>query len=63
MNVVPVYGEGFALPAYGDYKVAKAYRLWCMGLSTEADAILWPNNRRLVVDWWKLDAKMQEKRK
>lgn len=63
MNVVPVYGEGSMLPAYGDYAIAKAERLWLLGYSTDADCLLWPKNRKLVADWWKLDAKMQEKRK
>ena len=62
MNVVPVYGEGFALPAVGDYAIAKAERLWLLGYSTDADCLLWPKQRKLVADWWKLDAKMQERK-
>ena len=62
MRVARVYGEGFNLPAYGDYSIVKAERLLALGWTTDADVVLWPKNRKLVADWWKLDAKMQERK-
>ena len=48
-------------PPFGDFAVDRAVKLICMNLSTNADAIVWPRNRALVVDWYKLDAKKQER--
>lgn len=61
MKVYRLYGEGAFLPELSDAAVEKAYKLWCMHLYTEQDALVWPKNRKLVVDWYKLDAAMEKR--
>jgi hypothetical protein len=61
MKAYRLYGEGAALPCLGDYAIDRAYKLICMNLSTDADALVWPKYRSLVVSWYRLDAKLQER--
>lgn len=61
MKASRVYGDGAMCPPFGDFAIDLTYKLICMNLSTDADAVIWPRNRALVVDWYKPDAKMQER--
>ena len=55
-------GEGAFLVPIGLFGIRAAKRLQRLGYKLAPDVLLWPVDRSETADWWKLEAKMQEKR-